>query len=199
MRSQSAYIQSLLIRIGRQDDMDAYKQLYQLFYTPLFNFAFSIIQSRHQAEEIVSDVFIKIWQSRKSLPDVNSPGVYLYTCVRNRAIDYRSRARKLSTVLLSPEDWEDTLIELKNPADYCISSDLMKKINAAVNQLPPQCKIIFRLVKEDGLSYKQAAKVMDISPLTVRNQLAIAIRKIGEILPGYIYEKNKAEKEKARQ
>ncbi len=197
MRNQSEYIQNLLIRIGNQDDVDAYKQLYQLFYTPLFNFALSIIQSRHQAEEIVSDVFIKIWQSRKSLPEINNPGVYLYTSVRNRAIDYRNRERRQSTVNFSPEDWEDTLIELKNPADYCISSDLMKKINAAINQLPSQCKIIFRLVKEDGLSYKQAAKIMEISPLTVRNQLAIAVRKIGEILPGYIYEKSRTEKEKS--
>lgn len=197
MRNQSTYIQNLLIRIGNQDDVDAYKQLYRLFYTPLFNFALSIIRSRQQAEEIVSDVFIKIWQSRKSLPEINSPGVYLYTSVRNRAIDYRNRERRQPIVNFSPEDWEDTLIELKDPADYCISSDLMKKINAAVNQLPPQCKIIFRLVKEDGLSYKQVAGVMDISPLTVRNQLAIAIRKMGEILPGYIFEKSGAEKEKA--
>jgi RNA polymerase sigma-70 factor (ECF subfamily) len=91
-------------------------------------------------------------------------------------------------VRFSRDDWEEVLIELKDPSDYCISTDLMKKINAAINQLPPQCKVIFKLIKEDGLSYKQVAEIMELSLFTVRNQLAIAVRKMGEILPEYIHE-----------
>jgi len=91
-------------------------------------------------------------------------------------------------VRYSQDEWEDVLIELKDPSDYCISTELMKRINAAINQLPSQCKIIFKLIKEDGLSYKQVAEIMELSPFTVRNQLAIAVRKMGEILPEYIHE-----------
>lgn len=196
MRKQSCHIKSLLERISHGDP-DAYKQLYYLLFNSLYKFALSIIQSRQQAEEIVSDVFVKLWMVRQSLTGIKNPSVYLYTSVRNRALDYLRKDRSHTIVHLSPQDWEDSLIELKDPSDYCISSDLMKKINAAINQLPPQSKVIFRLVKEDGLSYKQVAKIMEISPLTVRNHLAIAVRKIGEILPGYIYEKSTVGKEKA--
>ncbi|MBX3242598.1 MAG: RNA polymerase sigma-70 factor [Chitinophagaceae bacterium] len=196
MRKQSCHIKSLLERIS-DGDPDAYKQLYYLLFNSLYKFALSIIQSRQQAEEIVSDVFVKLWMVRQSLTGIKNPSVYLYTSVRNRALDYLRKDRSHTIVHLSPQDWEDSLIELKDPSDYCISSDLMKKINAAINQLPPQSKVIFRLVKEDGLSYKQVAKIMEISPLTVRNQLSIAVRKIGEILPGYIYEKSTVGKEKA--
>ena len=186
MREQLSSIQDLLIHIGN-DDTAAYEKLYYAFYPRLYSFALSLIQSRQHAEEIVSDVFIKVWQSRKHLPEVGNISVYLYTSVRNRTIDYLNKERKYPVVRYSQDDWEEVLIELKDPSDYCISTDLMKKINAAINQLPSQCKIIFKLTKEDGLSYKQVAEIMELSPFTVRNQLAIAIRKMGEILPGYIH------------
>ncbi|MBW7889586.1 MAG: RNA polymerase sigma-70 factor [Chitinophagaceae bacterium] len=187
MRKPSVDIQDLLIRIGERDDMTAYEKFYYHFYTPLFNFALSIVDSRQQAEEIVSDVFVKIWRSRKTLLKINNISTYLYTCVRNGAIDYLNRMRKHEIIHFSPTDYKDVFIELRNPSDHCISTDLMKKINDAINQLPSQCKVIFKLVKEDGLSYKQVAEIMHLSPLTVRNQLAIAIRRMGEILPEHIY------------
>jgi RNA polymerase sigma-70 factor (ECF subfamily) len=187
MRKQSLSIQELLLHIGN-NDIAAYEELYYAFYQRLYSFALSLIQSKQQAEEIVSDVFIKVWQSRKHLPEVDNISVYLYASVRNRTIDYLNKDRKYNVVRFSRDDWEEVLIELKDPSDYCISSDLMKKINAAINRLPPQCKIIFKLIKEDGLSYKQVAEIMELSPFTVRNQLAIAVRKMGEILPEYIHE-----------
>lgn len=186
MRKSLTNIQELLMHIGN-DDIDAYETLYYYFYTPLYNFALSIIQSRQQAEEVVSDVFVKIWQARNTLAEIRNINVYLYTSVRNRAFDYLNKERRHGVLVFQPEDWDDVTIELKSPLDYCISTDLMQKINIVINQLPPQCKIIFKLVKEEGLSYKQVAEIMQISPLTVRNQLMIAIRKMGESLPAYIH------------
>lgn len=185
MRKPLSNLQDLLLRISK-DDMNAYEMLYNYFFSPLYTFALSIIHSRQLAEEIVSDVFIKIWQARTSLPDVKNINVYLYTSIRNRCFDYANKERRLTIPVFQPEDWDNIKIELRNPLDYCISSDLMQKINIAVNQLPAQCKMIFKLVKEDGLSYKQAAEVLQISPLTVRNQLTIAVRKMGEALPSYL-------------
>lgn len=189
MSKQQIHFQGLLQRISETNDMAAYEELYYAFYTSLCHFAISVIRSKQQAEEIVSDVFIKIWQTRRTLSNVNNVSVYLYTSVRNKAIDYLKANRRHIVVHFSEEDWGNLLIELRNPSDYCVSADMMKKINAAINYLPPQCKIIFKLVREDGLTYKQVAAILRISPLTVRNQLSIAIRKIGEMLPEYIYEK----------
>jgi len=186
MRKQISSIQDLLVHIGN-GDIAAYEELYYAFYPRLYSFALSLIKSKQQAEEIVSDVFIKVWQSRERLAEVDI-SVYLYTSVRNRTIDYLNKDRRYSVVRYSQDEWEDVLIELKDPSDYCISTELMKRINAAINQLPSQCKIIFKLIKEDGLSYKQVAEIMELSPFTVRNQLAIAVRKMGEILPEYIHE-----------
>jgi RNA polymerase sigma-70 factor (family 1) len=195
MRKPLTNIQELLVRIGN-NDINAYETLYHSLCTPLYNFALSIIQSRQQAEEIVSDVFIKIWQARNTLAEIRNIHVYLYTSVRNRAFDYLHKERRQGVSVFQPEDWDDITIELKSPLDYCISADLMQKINNAVNQLPPQCKMIFKLIKEEGLSYKQVAEIMQISPLTVRNQLAIAVRKMGESLPAYIHGRPAADSKK---
>jgi RNA polymerase sigma-70 factor (ECF subfamily) len=82
----------------------------------------------------------------------------------------------------------EPVIELSNPEELFISAEMLNTIRQAIRELPPQCRLIFQLVKEDGLKYKEAAEVMNISVLTVRNQLAIAIRKIGASLPAYLRE-----------
>src|SRR6218665_3542354 len=117
MKDQSEYIKDLLMQISEADDMRAYEKFYYSFYTPLYNFAFSIVGSKQQAEDIISDVFIKIWRFRKSLPKVNNISTYLYTSVRNGAIDYLNRIRKYKIIHFSPSDYKDIFIELRNPSD----------------------------------------------------------------------------------
>ena len=79
----------------------------------------------------------------------------------------------------------------KNVVFMLISVEIVQRINKAINDLPPKCRLIFKLVKEDGLKYREAAEVMNISVLTVRNQLAIAIKKIAGSLPAYMVQSTK--------
>ncbi|MBL7740122.1 MAG: RNA polymerase sigma-70 factor [Chitinophagaceae bacterium] len=165
--------------------MKAYKELYYLLYDGLHRFSFSIVRSKEVAEEIVSDVFIKIWQIRDRLPEIDNLKVYLYTITKNFSINYIHRNYKNSSLSIDEMDIEP-VVEPGNPEDQCISAEITGKIRTAIRQLPPQCRLIFQLVKEDGMKYKEVAEVMNISVFTVRNQLAIAVRKLAEILPAYI-------------
>ena len=63
-----------------------------------------------------------------------------------------------------------------------ITAEMLRRINNAINALPPRCKLVFKLVKEDGLPYKEVADILDISIKTIDNQLAIALRKISEAI-----------------
>ena len=63
-----------------------------------------------------------------------------------------------------------------------IASELLQQVNRAVRELPPKCRIVYKLVKEEGLTYKEVAEVLDISPRTVENHIAVAVRKIGASL-----------------
>lgn len=180
-------IQDLQNRIALYEDMKAYKELYYLFFDGLHRFSFSFVKSKEAAEEIVSDVFIKVWQMRSRLTEINNLKVYLYTVTKNFSINYIHRNYKNVSLSIDEMDIEP-VIELSNPEELFISAEMLNTIRQAIQELPPQCRLIFQLVKEDGLKYKEAAEVMNISVLTVRNQLAIAIRKIGGALPAYIRE-----------
>lgn len=178
-------ITELQTRIALYEDMKAYKALYDLLSTSLHRFSFSIVKSKEVAEEIVSDVFIKIWQIRDRLPEIGNLKVYLYTITRNFSINYIQRNYKNSSVSIDALEI-DPVISYGNPEELCISAEIIAQLREAIRQLPPQCRLVFQLVKEDGLKYKEAAEILNISVFTVRNQLAIAIHKLSEALPSYL-------------
>lgn len=175
-------IQELQRRIALFEDMDAYRELYYLQFEGLRRFTWSFVKSNEVAEEIVSDVFIKIWQVRNRLTEIENLRVYLYTIARNFSLNYLQRSHKNPPLGLDDVKFEPQ-VEFGNPEDIFITEELKKRIQVLVNELPAQCRMIFQLVKEDGMSYKEAAEVLQVSPLTVRNQLAIAVKKIAAALP----------------
>lgn len=178
-------IQALASRIALYEDMKAYQRLFGLLAPRLQRFAFSLVKSPEAAEEIVSDVFIKLWQIRGRLTAITNLQVYLYTVTKNFSLDYLTSLQKHRVVQLDEIDVELSFAA-GNPEELCISADMVRKINASVRQLPPQCRLIFQLVKEGGLQYKEVAEILQVSLFTVRNQVAIATRKIAEQLPASI-------------
>jgi RNA polymerase sigma-70 factor (family 1) len=168
----------LQYRIARLDDQQAYRELYTSLYSYLFGFAKTIVQSRESAEEVVSDVFIKLWERRKELEKIENLKVYLYVATRNIAFNYLDKQKRNSTNSIDDVEAEFTSIDF-DPEQMLITADMLALIQKAIDQLPPKCKIIFKLAKEDGLKYREVAEVLNISIKTVENQLAIALYKIG--------------------
>jgi RNA polymerase sigma-70 factor (family 1) len=181
----AATIQELQKRIALYEDSKAYKELYDLLFDGLHRFSFSFVKSNEAAEEIVSDVYIKIWQIRGRLTEIDNLKVYMYTITKNFSLNYIARNYKNPATSLDNIEVE-AVVGISNPEELCISAETIKVIKEVIRELPPQCKLVFQLVKEDGLSYKDAAAVLNLSVLTVRNQLAIAIRKIAAALPAYM-------------
>src|ERR1700730_18643795 len=87
-------IDELVGRVANDDDANSYKQLFQLYYNRLFQFALSITHSRESAEEIVSDVFLKLWIKRKSLLKIQNKHLYFYICTKNLSIDRLAKEKK---------------------------------------------------------------------------------------------------------
>ncbi|MBL7697164.1 MAG: RNA polymerase sigma-70 factor [Chitinophagaceae bacterium] len=168
-------------RVALYDDEPAYKEIFFTYYGPLLRFAQTFVNERQSAEEIVSDVMMKIWEKRKDLSSIENLRVYLYISTKNTALNYLARQKKVEVVSL-----ENLTIDIPsralNPEQLMISAEMLRRINNAINSLPPRCKLIFRLVKEDGLPYREVADILDISIKTIDSQLAIALRKISEAL-----------------
>jgi RNA polymerase sigma-70 factor (family 1) len=171
-------IHYLQMRIARFEDQQAYKELFTSFYSHLFHFALSVVKSKESAEEVVSDIFIKIWQKRKALEKINNLKVYLYVATRNIAFNYCDRQKRAATNSIDDFSVEFTS-RYFDPEQLLITADMMSRIEKEIDKLPPKCKMIFKLVKEDNLRYREVAEILNISVKTVENQLAIALRKIG--------------------
>ena len=183
--NEFATIPELQKKIALYDDMKAYRELCDLFYHRLHRTAYAFIKSKEPAEEIVSDVFIKVWQMRAKLMEIDNLSVYLYTVTKNLCLKYITRQYKNPVTSLDIMHFETT-IDFNTPEEICISADLVRKIRMALDELPPKCRLILQLVKEDGLRYKEVAEILHISELTVRNQVAIAVKKLGKVLPAYL-------------
>jgi RNA polymerase sigma-70 factor (ECF subfamily) len=174
-------LDELVRKIAFEDDMNSYEELYHSMFSSLFSIAFSIVKNRETAEEIVSDVFLKIWQLRKKLAATEEVQLYIFRMARNQALTEITKWDNKRTVDISTVQ-EEPFLFLDNPEHKLISSELQARLTLAIQQLPAQCQLIFQLVKEEGLRYKQVAEILDLSVNTVRNQLSIAIKKLYEQL-----------------
>lgn len=174
-------IKYLQKKITVDGDEQSFGQLYMALMPNLLQFSQSIIKNKELAEEIVSDVFIKIWQNREHLCGIENFKLYLYVSTKNTALNYLSRHFRKE--VLSLDDTSITLASVSyNPEQILITSELVNRINAVITMLPVRCKLIFKLAKEDGLKYSEIAQLLNISIKTIDNQMAIAVKKIGKAI-----------------
>ena len=167
----------LQTKIAENEDNKAFGQLYVAYMHRLLQFALSIIKNKELAEEIVSDVFVRIWQNRKNLKKVGNLRLYLYVSTKNTALNYLSRHFRKETISMD-EMSLNMPVGGYNPEELLITSEAVRRIESAIQQLPPRCKLIFKLIKEDRLKYNEIAQLLDISVKTIDAQLAIALKKI---------------------
>ncbi len=174
-------IQRLLERIATEHSREAYKELFLLLHRPLCQFAAGILKSNYDAEEVVSDVFIHIWEKRHILTGIESPRMYFYVAVKNRALNRIAREKRQKA--LDAGYWSVNLSQvLANPEELMMTDELFNKLRKAIQDLPTRCQLIFKLVKEDGLRYREVAELLQISVKTVEAQMAIALRRLSQCM-----------------
>lgn len=182
------HIELLKQRIAEHHDQVAFRELYYLLYKELFRFANIFVHERELAEEVLQDVFTKIWIHRDRLGTIENIKQYLYTAVKNTAINYKKKYP-----LQSLADPDLSAIELsynaQTPEDLMISAQVVAKINQAIQDMPPKCKLVFLLVKEDRLKYREVAEILNISIKTVETQMSIALKKLASAIGLYSFKK----------
>lgn len=162
-------------------DTQAFKKLYDCFGPQLLQLAIAMVHTKEMAEEIVEDVFIQVWTKKGHLNQVSNLKGYLYTTTRNIALNYLRKYAGKKTFRL--EDLYVPEYQVSHtPEDQLISNDMIRRINIAISQLPPQCRLIFKLVKEDSLKYREVAALLNVSVKTVENQVGIALKKLHHLL-----------------
>ena len=166
------------------DDLKAFELLFHVLNARLIKFSIFYIRQKEAAEEIVSDVFVKCWEGRKNLKEIVNPETYLFVAVKNQSFNYLKKYSNIHLVQIEESD-EVEFINTFDPAKELERKELHFLLDQAIATLPQQACIVFKLIKEDGMKYKEVAEILNISPRTVQTQLFRAIKKLSIILAAH--------------
>lgn len=169
-------------------DEDAYRKLFYHFYPILLNFSTAILSNKEDAEEVVSEVMLKVWTMGGDLNYVENLTVYLFKATRNKAYDVlRKKNREVSTVTIS-DHIQAYIVDKNSPESLYTRSELEQYIGKIIRALPTQSQLVYRLIKEQGLAYKQVTEVLGISLNTAETHMRLALKKIRAALNAYLAE-----------
>lgn len=162
-----------------RDPYQSLETLYRSLQPGLLQFALHIVRNRDDAEELVNDAFLAVWQKRDTLQLDNSLRAYLFTAVRNRCLNHLKKPRLV---------WES---EADSDFPEPLAADITEKLSAEetealigklIDRLPPRCRQIFLMSRIEQLSHREIATLMDLSVKTVENQIGIALKYLKECL-----------------
>jgi RNA polymerase sigma-70 factor (family 1) len=172
----------LLSRIAAGNQA-AFHQLFDTYKERLFTFAFTLTHSRVDAEEVVQDVFMKLWETRSSLPAIEHPQKYIFTMTRNRTLDLLSKIGRNQKLVR--QVWANISQSDEGTEEILKARESQKLIHAAVATLSERKQEVFRLSKVEGLSLDEVAQELGISKQTVKNTLTEALKGIKDYLSGH--------------
>jgi len=164
---------------------DAFKAVFNEYYSRLVVFAQNYIDNFEDAEEIVQQLFYSLWLKKDKLKIELSVKAYLYNAVRNNCYDYLKHQKVKS--LYARRINQETKSQNIKFHNELISKETAKIILDAIESLPEKTKKIFKMNRFDGLKYKEIAEALEISPKTVENQMGTALKKLRNLLKNYIH------------
>jgi RNA polymerase sigma-70 factor (ECF subfamily) len=180
-----------IINCINRGDLSAFQHLYTLYYSALCVYALKFTRNKEIAEEVVQDVFLKLWEQQGRLISIGSLKSYLFVTVRNQCLDHLKHLQVVRnfntfyTQLL--KEAEDLYIFSQESGDaMMIASELEKSVNDAIEALPDQCRKIFKMSRFDHLKNQEIAEKLGITLNTVQRQISIALEKLRSALSKYL-------------
>lgn len=166
-----------LLQLVAQGDGPAFAELMERYHAPAFRVVMKLLQDRWAAEDVVQDIFLKVWLSRETLPEVENFHGWLLTLATHKVYDQVRRYQRESAHL---QRWQK---ELNITADTAMSagrpvSDFEELVTQAMARLSPKQQRVFTYIKKEGYSRQETAAIMNISPETVKTHLEQAMRTI---------------------
>lgn len=173
-------IDYLFSKVLEDDDYHAFEQLFRVGFNPLRSFCKKLVHVNEVAEELVSEVFFKIWNNRKAIVIASSPKSYLYTAVRNISFDHLRKEKRytltnLESVLGVPCDYFD-------PQKRSEFAELQERVDKAIAKLPKQCRLVFQMSRDQGLRYSEIAEKLNLSVKTIETQMGRALKSLRKSL-----------------
>ncbi|GAB2462999.1 DNA-directed RNA polymerase sigma-70 factor [Hymenobacter qilianensis] len=172
-----------LAELQRTDAEAFMETLFRAFYRSLANVVFRIVQDRAVAEDLVQDVLLNVWKNRDTLHITSTYQAYLYRAAMNAALRHAARQKRQIA-------WDEASLPDpgRNTTDEQVhGQEAEAAVAAALDSLPPQCRAVFLLSRQEGMSYQQIADALEVAPKTVENQMGKALRLLRKGLQGLLH------------
>jgi len=168
-------VRALLLEIALKDDQSSFKQLYFHYYQRIFSFIKIYIKDTSNAEEVANEVFVSIWKKRTTFKDIRNFTAYIYRTAKNHSLNYIAKNKLPAHI-----DVEDINIDIlsADPSviDHISGTEFSQKVNALISKLPAKGRVIFKLIKNDDLSYQEVADLLNISVKTVEYHMGVCLK-----------------------
>ncbi len=165
-----------LLSLLKEGDRTAFDAIYHFYSNPIYSRILAMTKVSAVADELLQDIFLKVWENREQINEDLSFQAWLYRIAENSVYDYY---RRLARDLKMREHTLRTFAELYNHTeDYILNKERSQLLEKALSRLPPQRQLIFKLCRLEGKSYEEAATLLNISTSTVSNQLVKATKNI---------------------
>ena len=176
--------QQLALLLSKRDEA-AFEQVFKTYYKNLHAYAFTMLKDEAEAEEMVQQVFFKLWERSDHLSFSGSIAAYLYRAVHNESLNFLKHQKVKTSHQLH------VAYSMKNKSEQSqpkmLRNELENKLREALNDLPEQCRTVFQLSRFEDMKYKEIADKLEISVKTVENHMGKALKilrtKLADFLP----------------
>lgn len=171
-------------KLAKNGDVKAFEYLFKKYYSKLCHYAHQFVNDLDESEEIVQQVFVNVWQNLATITIETSVQSYLYRAVNNYTLNMvkqKKNRHRIASDLSYHEEKSHT-----DTTDNLLKEELSFRINAAIELLPEQCRLIFQLNRFEGLKYQEIANQLGLSIKTVENQIGKALKLMREELRDYL-------------
>jgi len=143
------------------------------------------VKQHNAAEEIVSDVLINLFNRRAKIAESQNLEGYIFIAVKNQSLKYLRKNNRITYIENFESDEDLMLMTPESPENICIENEFYQIIREAIESLPPKRKLVFRMVKEEGLRYQDVAELLDLSIKTVETHMGLALKVIHRQIEAY--------------
>jgi RNA polymerase sigma-70 factor, ECF subfamily len=173
-----------LVRRIRAGDERALEELFRLYYAGMCSFVRRFVHAPDIAEELVQDVFFKLWSKRETLSEIDALRTYLFRAARNTALNHLRR-KKLENAWEEQEAARGEPLTTVATDDDASTDEVSRAVNGAIGKLPARCREIFLMSREGGMTYAEIAVSLGISIKTVETQMGRALKSLRVSLAKY--------------
>lgn len=181
MSPQTSLPDDVLLERLAQDDPHAFSALFHRYWEPLFVNVVKIVQNEAEAEDVVQEIFLSLWNRRKEVSIDGSPAAYLHTAARYKSINYirKNITKHNYLAILSETAVHSTSLSPEMQMQF---KELQNVLNTTIQNLPPKMKEAYQLSRKENLSHNEIAEKMGISSETVKKHIQRALQIIKEAL-----------------